>query len=447
MNSALEALTARLTQAVRPSAPSATESLGSVRVSLGGSLVRRIAGFAGPGYLVAVGYMDPGNWATALGAGSAHGNALLCVVVAASLIAMALQAAAARLGVAGEIDLAQACRRHYPRSVSLLLWVACEIAIVACNLAEVLGMAVGLKLLFDIPLPLGVGLTALDVALALALQRRGIRALEAFIIALITLIGTSFAIEIAWLAPSPAALIAALLPRRELVTHPDMLYLAIGILGATVMPHNLYLHSALVQTRRHERSAHGVRAALRWATLDSTLALSLALLVNVGILVLAAGVFHRPGQAPVTELADAYRLLSPLLGVKAASGLFGIALIASGLSASITGTLAGQIVMEGFLELRISPVRRALLTRALALGPAAIVAASAGDSGITRLLVLSQVVLGVQLPFALVPLLAFTTRRAVLGEFAFGRLAAALLWLLAALVLALTLWGLHALWR
>ena len=415
-------------------------SIAAPGASTQGSTMRRMLAFFGPGYLVAVGYMDPGNWATSLAGGSRFGFTLLSVILLSNMMAMLFQAAAVRLGVAGGIDLAQACRQHFSRRVSLALWLFCEVAIIACNLAEVIGMAIGLNLLFDLPLTLGVVVTALDVMLLLALQRRGFRWLEAAIIALVATIGICFAFQIAWLQPPLAAVLAGFVPRPQIVTDPAMLYLAVGIVGATVMPHNLYLHSSLVQTRRHEGSASAKREAIRFGTIDSTLALAFALLVNAAIMIVAAGAFHRPGAAPVTELGDAYRLLSPMLGIGIASALFGIALLCSGLSSSVTGTLAGQIVMEGFLDIRISPALRALLTRAIALVPALAATAWYGESGANSLLVFSQVVLSLQLPFAVLPLLLFTTRRRHLGAFAFGRPMAVLLWSAAALVVVLNLW-------
>jgi manganese transport protein len=399
--------------------------------------------FVGPGYIVAVGYMDPGNWATSLGAGSAFGYSLLSVVLLSSVMAMLLQAAAVRLGITSGFDLAQTCRRHFGRRTNVVLWLGCEVAIVACNLAEVLGMACGLNLLFHIPLSAGVCITALDVMLALGLRRKGVRHLEAFIIALTAVVAGCFAAELWWLRPSAAAVAAGFIPTPDILTRQDMLYLAVGIVGATVMPHNLYLHSAIVQTRGYGECKPDRRQAVRYATLDSNIALSLALLVNVGILVLAAGAFHRPGQPPISELGDAYHLLSPLLGVRAASTVFGIGLIASGLSSSITGTLAGQIVMEGFLDIRISRAGRALLTRGLAIFPAVAAATWFGGAGVGRLLILSQVILGMQLPFAVVPLLWFTTRRAYLGGHAFKARTGLVLWTVAAMVIAVNLWVIY----
>jgi manganese transport protein len=329
--------------------------------------------------------------------------------------------------------------------VNLTLWVFCEIAIVACNLAEVIGMAIGLNLLFGIPLLAGVCITFVDVMLILALQTRGFRWLEAVIVVLVGTIGVCFAFQMAWLQPSLASVLGGFVPRPEIVTNPQMLYLAVGIVGATVMPHNLYLHSAIVQTRRHLQTHEGKREAIRFATVDSTLALGLALLVNASIMILAAGAFHRPGVGAVTELSQAYELLSPLLGVGIASALFGVALLCSGLSSSVTGTLAGQIVMEGFLDIRIPPALRAILTRAIAIVPAIAVTAWYGSAGANSLLVFSQVVLSLQLPFAIVPLLMFTTRRKHLGALAFGRRAGTLLWAAAAVVISLNLWMLQRL--
>jgi manganese transport protein len=417
--------------------------LSPVRPSRWGSWgfkLKKLLAFSGPGYLVAVGYMDPGNWATSLAGGSSFGYSLLSVIFLSNVMAMLLQAAAVRLGIATGMDLAQSCRHFFGPRLSIVLWLGCEVAIVACNLAEVLGMACGLQLLFHLPLSLGVCLTVLDVFLVLLLQRRGARYLETFIISLIALIGACFAVQLWWLHPYWAAVAEGFVPTTDELTHPDMLYLAVGIIGATVMPHNLYLHSSLVQTRRQDISERGLTRAIRYATWDSNVALVLALLVNVGILILAAGAFHRPDLAPVVELQDAYRLLSPLLGVGAASAVFGIGLIASGLSSSITGTLAGQIVMEGFLSLRVSPAKRALITRSLAILPAMAVSIAFGAAGVTKLLVLSQVVLGIQLPFAVIPLLWFTTRPHYLGTFAFRRNTALALWSTAVLVTVVNVW-------
>lgn len=379
---------------------------------------RKLGAFAGPGYLVAVGYMDPGNWATGLAGGSAFGYSLLSVILLSNLMAMLLQSLSAKLGIVTGMDLAQACRSRYPLVVRIGLWLLCELAIIACDLAEVIGTAVALKLLFGLPLVAGIVVTSLDVLLILMLQRRGFRQLEAFIVALLIVIALCFAVELAWAQPNLAAIGAGLLPSSQIVTNPAMLYVAIGILGATVMPHNLYLHSSIVQTRAFDRSDRGKREAIRLATLDSTVALGLALFVNAAILILAAAAFHRPGQTGIAEISDAYALLAPTLGIGLASTLFAVALLASGQNATITGTLAGQIVMEGFLDLRLPHWLRRMVTRWLAIAPAALVAGLYGDDGVTRLLVLSQVVLSLQLPFAVVPLVRFTGDRTLMGPFA-----------------------------
>ncbi|CAN5480597.1 Nramp family divalent metal transporter [soil metagenome] len=428
-------------------APSLPDVHRSIAIPIGGARFnpRRMLAFAGPGYLVAVGYMDPGNWATSIAGGSQFGYSLLAVILLSNMMAMLFQAAAVRLGLASGRDLAQACRESFPPVINFALWLLCEVAIVACNVAEVLGMAIGLNLLFGMTLLQGVCVTVIDVMLILALQKKGFRYLEAVIVALVTLIGVCFALQLLWLQPSIAAILGGFVPRAEIVTNPEMLYLAVGIVGATVMPHNLYLHSSIVQTRRHDTSESGTREAIRFATIDSTVALALALFVNAGILIVAGSAFFRPGTAPVTELADAYRLLSPLMGVGIASAVFGVALLASGLSASVTGTLAGQIVMEGFLRIRLSPAVRALLTRGIAIIPAIIATAWYGSDGASALLVASQVVLSLQLPFAIIPLLIFTTRRKHLGVLAFGRRMSMLLWAAAAVVVTLNVWMLQRL--
>jgi manganese transport protein len=431
-----------------PATPSLPEVYRTVAVPTahgGASNAKRALAFAGPGYLVAVGYMDPGNWATSIAGGSQFGYALLSVILFSNVMAMLFQAAAARLGLATGRDLAQMCREHYPPAVNLALWLFCEVAIVACNVAEVLGMSIGLNLLFGLPLLAGLCITMIDVMLILALQTRGFRFLEAVVIGLVLLIGACFAAQVWWLQPAIVTVLGGFVPHAELVTNPEMVYLAVGIVGATVMPHNLYLHSSIVQTRANQTHEAGKREAIRFATLDSTVALAFALLVNAGIMILAAGAFHRPGQPPITELADAYRMLSPLLGVGIASAVFGVALLASGLSSSVTGTLAGQVVMEGFLTIRMSRTTRAFVTRALAIVPAVIATAWYGSAGASALLVFSQVVLSLQLPFAIVPLLLFTTRRKALGNLAFGRQMGAVLWTCATVVAALNVWMLQRL--
>lgn len=407
---------------VQPPFPSHSPSLSEVHrtiaVPAGVGFWRKLGAFLGPGYLVAVGYMDPGNWATDLAGGSAFGYTLLSVILLSNLMAMVLQALSAKLGIVGGLDLAQACRAHYPRPVNLALWAICELAIIACDLAEVIGTAIALQLLFGLPLVAGVAITAADVLIVLALQRFGFRKLEAFIIALLIVIAGCFAVELALAQPSIAAIAGGLIPSAEIVTNPAMLYIAIGILGATVMPHNLYLHSAIVQTRAFDRSEDGKREALKLATIDSSVALMLALFINAAILILAAATFHTGGRTDVAEIQHAYQLLAPMLGVGAASTLFAIALLASGQNSTVTGTLAGQIVMEGFLDIRLPMWLRRLVTRLIAIVPAAVVAGLYGESGTAQLLVLSQVVLSLQLPFAMVPLVQFTTSRKLMGAHA-----------------------------
>ena len=411
----------------------------SVPVRAGWGPLRKLLAFAGPGYLVAVGYMDPGNWATSLAGGSAFGYTLLSVVVLSSLMAMLLQALSLRLGIATGRDLAQACRDHYSRPAGIALWGLCEIAIVATDLAEVIGTAIALNLLFGLPILLGVILTAADVLLILILQGRGFRWLEAFIIALVAVIFLCFAFEMVASAPALSGVLGGLLPSPQIVTTPAMLYIAIGILGATVMPHNLYLHSAIVQTRGYDQGETGKREAIRLATIDSTLALSIALLINSAILILAAAAFHAAGRADVAEIQDAYHLLAPLLGVPLASTVFAIALLASGQNSTITATLAGQIVMEGFLDIRLPPWLRRLATRLLAIVPAIVVTALYGESGTAQLLILSQVILSLQLPFAVVPLVRFTSDRTKMGAFASRRSTAVLAWVVALLIIALNI--------
>jgi manganese transport protein len=398
-------------------APSLAEVYRSIPVG-GKSRWRKFLAFAGPGYLVAVGYMDPGNWATDLAGGSAFGYRLLCVVLLSNMMAVLLQGLASKLGIVTGRDLAQACRDHYSRPVSYALWVLCELAIAACDLAEVIGSAIALNLLFGIPLAVGVVLTAMDVLLVLVLQRKGFRLLEALVVALVALIGGCFLFEILIAQPDVAEVLKGFVPHTDVVRNPQMLYVAMGILGATVMPHNLYLHSSIVQTRRYEASAEGKREAVRYAFLDSTVALTFALFINAAILVVAAASFHRSGHTQVAEIQDAYHLLSPLLGVTGASAVFAFALLASGQNSTLTGTLAGQIVMEGFLDLRMRPWVRRLITRAIAIVPAVVVAVLYGETGTAKLLVLSQVILSLQLSFAVFPLVAFTSDRKKMGEFA-----------------------------
>ena len=373
--------------------------------------------FAGPGYLVAVGYMDPGNWATDLAGGSRFGYTLLSVILMSNLMAVLLQGLASKLGIVTGRDLAQACRDHYSPRVAFGLWVLCEIAIAACDLAEVIGSAIALNLLFGLPLPWGIGLTALDVLIVLYLQNKGFRMLEALVIALVAVVGGCFLFELIVSKPDIFGVARGFVPTVEIVTDPLKLYIAIGILGATVMPHNLYLHSSVVQTRKYEESSAGRREAVRFAFIDSTVALTFALFINAAILIVAAATFHTTGNTEVAEIQDAYQLLTPLLGVAGASTVFALALLASGQNSTLTGTLAGQIVMEGFLNLRIRPWLRRLITRAIAIVPAAIVAILYGESGTAQLLVFSQVILSLQLSFAVFPLVQFTSDRAKMGEF------------------------------
>ena len=399
------------------SGASLPEVFRTVPIPQGARFWTKLGAFSGPGYLVAVGYMDPGNWATGLAGGSQFGYTLLSVILLSNVMAILLQALSAKLGIVTGRDLAQACRDHYSRPVGFMLWVGCEIAIVACDLAEVIGTAIALQLLFGLPLVWGVCLTALDVLLILMLQQRGFRKLEAFVIALLVIIAGCFAFELALAQPAIGAVLKGYVPTAQVVNDPAMLYIAIGILGATVMPHNLYLHSSIVQTRAFEETDDGRREAIRFASLDSGIALMLALLINSAILILAASTFYTAGRTDVAEIGDAYQLLAPLLGVGAASTLFAVALLASGQNSTITATLAGQIVMEGFLNIRLPAWQRRMITRLLAIIPAVTVAALYGESGTAELLVLSQVVLSMQLPFAVIPLVAFTSDRRKMGRF------------------------------
>ena len=396
-------------------APSLAEVYRSVPISEG-HWWRKILAFAGPGYLVAVGYMDPGNWATDLAGGSAFGYTLLSVILLSNLMAVLLQGLASKLGIVTGRDLAQACRDHYSPGTSFLLWILCELAIAACDLAEVIGAAIALNLLFGIPLTWGVVLTALDVLLVLYLQNKGFRLLEALVVALVATIGICFLFEIIRSRPDLAGVAAGFVPSAEIVRNPDMLYIAIAILGATVMPHNLYLHSSIVQTRRYAETPAGRREAVRYAFVDSTIALTFALFINAAILIVSAAAFHSRGHREVAEIQDAYKLLTPLVG-GGASVVFAVALLASGLNSTLTGTLAGQIVMEGFLHIRLLPWVRRLVTRGIAIVPAVVTAILYGESGTARLLVLSQVILSLQLSFAVFPLVRFTSERAKMGEF------------------------------
>jgi len=395
--------------------PSLVEVYRTVPVGKKG-FARKLLAFAGPGYLVAVGYMDPGNWATDLAGGAQFGYTLLSVILMSNLMAILLQGLSSKLGIVTGRDLAQACRDNYSRPVNFMLWVACEIAIAACDLAEVIGTAIALNLLFGIPVTYGVVITAADVLIILYLQNKGFRLLEALVITLIGTVGFCFLFEIFLAKPPFGAVMRGFIPTTDIISNPSMLYVAIGILGATVMPHNLYLHSSIVQTRMYDETSAGKHEAVKFAFIDSTIALSFALFINAAILIIAAASFHTSGHAEVGEIQDAYKLLTPLLGA-GASTVFALALLASGQNSTITGTLAGQIVMEGFLNIRLRPWLRRLITRMIAIIPAVIVAFVYGESGTAKLLVLSQVILSMQLSFAVFPLVMFTSDKLKMGEF------------------------------
>lgn len=419
--------------------PSLSDVFGSVRVAAGASFWRKLVAFLGPGYLVAVGYMDPGNWATSLAGGSRYGYALLSVALMSNIMAILLQALCARLGVGAGRDLAQACRDAYPRWVAWPLWLFAEIAIAATDLAEIIGTAIGLNLLFGIPLAIGVVLTAVDVFLILALQALGFRWVEAFVVALLAVIAACFAIQIAMAHPDWGGVLRGFVPTPAIVADRDMLYLALGILGATVMPHNLYLHSGLVQTRAYEADDAARHQAIRLATIDSTIALCFALTINASILILAAATFHSAGNYDVAELDRAHAFLAPLLGSALAPTLFGIALICCGLNSTVTATLAGQIVMEGFISIKLAPWQRRLVTRGIAIVPAALVTIWSGDKGAGQLLILSQVILSLQLPFAIVPLVWMTASPAKMGRFVAPRWLTAATSVIAAVIIALNI--------
>jgi manganese transport protein len=424
--------------------PSGTVSLpevhGSVPIPLTSGFWRKMLAFAGPGYLVAVGYMDPGNWATDLAGGSRYGYTLLSVIMLSNLMAILLQALSARLGIASGRDLAQACRDHYSRPATIVLWLLCEVAIAACDLAEVIGSAIALNLLFGLPMMWGVCITALDVLLVLYLQQYRFRYVEAIVVLLILGIAGSFGVELALARPDLRGVLGGLIPSPEVVRNPNMLYIAVGILGATVMPHNLYLHSSIIQTRNYGDTPESKRQAVRFATIDSTVALMSALFLNGAILVMAAATFHGAGHENVADISDAYLLLAPLLGTSLASTLFAVALLFSGQNATLTGTLAGQIVMEGFLNIRLRPWLRRLITRLIAIIPALITVHFYGERGSGALLILSQVVLSLQLPFAVFPLVMFTGDRRKMGELVAPRWMQALAWPVAVLIAVLNVW-------
>ncbi len=426
------------------SVPAGTVSLpevhGTVLVPQGAGFWRKVFAFAGPGYLVAVGYMDPGNWATDIAGGARYGYKLLSVIFISNLLAILLQALAARLGIASGHDLAQACRHRYSPPVTITLWVLAEIAIAATDLAEVIGSAIALNLLFGLPMTVGVCITALDVFVVLYLQHHGFRYVEALVVLLIAGIAGAFALELYFSKPDLGGVLAGFVPTAELFGDTEMLYIAVGILGATVMPHNLYLHSSIVQTRKYGDSHESRREATSFAVLDSTVALSSALFINGAILVVAAATFHGTGYEKVADISDAYKLLAPMLGTSLASTLFAVALLFAGQNATLTGTLAGQIVMEGFLNIRLRPWLRRLVTRGIAIVPALVVVIMYGDRGAGSLLILSQVILSLQLPFAIFPLVLFASDRRLMGRMAIGRGLKLLAWPSALLIAGLNAW-------
>lgn len=419
--------------------PTLPESYQSIPIEKGWPWWRKMAAFAGPGYLVAVGYMDPGNWATDLAGGSAFGYTLLSIVLLSNLMAILLQSLSGKLGIVTGRDLAQACKDNYSPFTSFCLWILCEIAICACDLAEVIGSAIALNLLFGLPLLWGVILTSIDVFLIIYLQKIGFRYIEAFVVALMLLIAACFWIVIFLSKPDAAAIFQGLIPTPEIITNPAMLYVSIGIIGATVMPHNLYLHSSIVQTRKWGSSSAEKKEAIKFVTIDSVVALIFAFFINAAILITAAAVFHRAGYTEVAEIEDAYKLLSPLLDAPVASTLFALALLASGQNSTLTGTLAGQIVMEGFLNIRVRPWLRRLLTRGLAIIPAVICVALYGEAGMAKLLIFSQVILSLQLGFAVIPLVMFTGDRKKMGPYVNPLWIKMLAWACASLIIFLNL--------
>lgn len=416
---------------------SLSEVHSSIEVPEGAGFWKKLMAFTGPGLMVAVGYIDPGNWATDIEGGSRFGYTLLTVILISNLFAMLLQHLALKLGIASGRDLAQACRDYYSRPVSMVLWVLSEIAIAATDLAEVIGSAIALNLLFGLPLTVGIVFTSLDVLLVLYFQQKGFRIIESIVAALMSIILLSFLYEMIVSQPSLPGILTGLLPKTEIVTNPGMLYIAIGILGATVMPHNLYLHSSIVQTRNFKRDETGKRSAIKFATIDSTLSLGLAFFINASILILAAAAFHQNGHKEVADITDAYHLLDPVLGVSLAGIFFALALLASGQSSTLTGTLAGQIVMEGFLNIRLKPWLRRLITRGIAIVPALIVTSFYGEKGMAELLVFSQVILSLQLSFAVVPLVLFTANRSIMGIFVNSRGLTILSWVITLIIILL----------
>jgi len=419
---------------------SLSEVHSSIQVPSNANWGRKMLAFIGPGLIIAVGYMDPGNWATDLAGGSKYGYILLSVILISNFLAILLQHLSLKLGIATGRDLAQACRDSYSKPVGIMLWLGAEIAIASCDLAEVIGAAIALNLLFHLPIIIGIVLTAFDVLIILFLQYKGFRVIESIVGGLIVLISVCFAYEMAVSNPSLPLFLSNLLPRPEIVTNPDMLYIAIGILGATVMPHNLYLHSSIVQTRAFERNDEGKKMAIHFAAIDSAAALTCAFFINAAILILAAAAFHNSGHRDVAAIQDAYNLLTPVLGASMASVIFAVALLASGQNATLTGTLAGQIVMEGFLNIRLRPWVRRMITRLIAIVPAAIVAVMFGEKGTDNLLILSQVILSLQLSFAVIPLVMFTCDKKKMGNFVNSLWLAVLSWASAAIILVLNVY-------
>lgn len=422
---------------------SLSEVYSTIKVPRKANFWRKYLAFAGPGLMIAVGYMDPGNWATDIAGGAQFGYTLLSVILISNIFAMVLQHLSVKLGVVAERDLAQACRDHFNPTTNFILWIFCEIAIAACDLAEVIGSAIALNLLFHIPLTWGIVITTVDVLIILLLQAKGFRWIESIVGGLIFIILACFIYEIAISQPAFKEILGGLVPQKEIIQNPAMLYIAIGILGATVMPHNLYLHSSIVQTRDYERNREGKKEAIKFATLDSTVSLMLAFFINAAILILAAATFHTTGNKHVADIHDAYKMLTPILGASMASIAFAIALLASGQNSTLTGTLAGQIVMEGFLNIRLKPWLRRLITRLIAVIPALIVTIIYGEEGTTDLLVLSQVILSMQLSFAVVPLVMFTNDKAKMGEFVNKPFLKVMVWIISIVIIVLNLYLLY----
>ncbi|WP_441555655.1 Nramp family divalent metal transporter [Chryseobacterium sp. 2TAF14] len=416
------------------------EVFSSISIPKKSGFWRKYLAFAGPGLMVAVGYMDPGNWATDIAGGAQFGYTLLSVILISNIFAMVLQHLSVKLGVVAERDLAQACRDHFKPTTNFILWIFCEIAIAACDLAEVIGSAIALNLLFGIPLTWGIVITTIDVLIILLLQAKGFRWIESIVAGLMFIILVCFGYEIIISKPEINAILGGLIPQKEIITNPAMLYIGIGILGATVMPHNLYLHSSIVQTRDYKRDTEGKKEAIKFATLDSTISLLLAFFINAAILILAAATFHTTGNQHIADIHDAYKMLTPILGASMASIAFAIALLASGQNSTLTGTLAGQIVMEGFLNIRLKPWLRRLITRLIAVIPALIVTVIYGEQGTTDLLVLSQVILSMQLSFAVVPLVLFTNDKAKMGEFVNKPFLKICVWIISIIIIILNLY-------